>query len=177
MSEWNSEESWKQIEYRLTEVTKLHLRAGWKLPGLLWFPETWFLSTLQHGNLLSLEDLPQLHVTAFISALCYPCRQKFYAWMELPPEDRGIWPKRKKSEKKQETRENFKQMWMILPPLDRVRMGFVPQDTQFRNERQNNMAARDTCRFQSPNGQKKMHPRTYQESGSQSPKSSNIETL
>ena len=103
---WNSEESWKQIEYRLTEVTKLHLRAGWKLPGLLWFPETWFLSTLQHGNLLSLEDLPQLHVTAFISGLCCPCRQKFCAWMELPPENRGIWPKRKKIRK--ETRNPWK---------------------------------------------------------------------
>jgi len=43
---------------------------------------------------------------------------------------------------------------MILPPLDRIRMGFAPQDIQFRNERQNNMAARDACRFQSPNGNK-----------------------
>ena len=47
---------------------------------------------------------------------------------------------------------------MILAYLDRVRMGFAPQDTQFRNERQNNMAASDDCRFQSPNGQETIAP-------------------
>ena len=71
---------------------------------------------------------------------------------------------------KQETNENFKQMWMILAYLDRIRMGFAPQDTQFRNESQNNMAARDACRFQSPNGQKQLHPRKYQESWEGKPK-------